>query len=41
MDDNTAGEIFEEQGEIYKNAGWRRVYRRGVRDNIRNDSRLS
>lgn len=41
MDDGAAGEIFEEQGEIYKNAGWRRVYRRGVRDNIRNGSRPS
>ena len=39
MDDNGAGKIFEERGEIYKNAGWRRVYRRGVSDNIRNDSR--
>lgn len=38
MDDNIAGEIFKEQGEIYKNVGWRRVYQRGVCDSIKNDS---
>ena len=41
MDDNAAGEIFEEQGEIYKNVGWRRVYQRRASDHLRNDSRAS
>lgn len=33
VNDNMAEEIFKEQGEIYKTAGWRRVYQRRGRDN--------